>query len=196
MEGVVLESHPSWKCVEAVPAIHFAFEGDSAIRPRRASRRVSIHTAEGRVESVDDGRMELTDGHDVALSFDLPDAIDLSPMRGTRARLTLRDEPLANGPMGQLLTMSDGDGRTRMIACYGAAHAGDHVLGDMHVRVALSQRSGGPVVFGTSQLQCVVHVGEHVEVSDSSGSWIMHVVARTAAGYAAYVIVDRALWRR
>src|SRR5450631_2195886 len=91
MEGVVLlDSHPSWKCVEAVPAIHFAFEGDSSIRPRRAARRVSILTAEGRVESVHDGRLELTDGHDVSLSFDLPEAIDLSPMRGTRARLTLR----------------------------------------------------------------------------------------------------------
>ncbi len=191
----MLDSQPSWKCVEAVPAIHFAFEGDSSVRPRRVSRKVSILTAEGRVESVDDGRMWLTDGHEVALAFELPAAIDLTPMIGRRARVTLRDEPLASGPMGQLLTISDVDGSVRMIACYGAVQGSMHALGDMNVRVALSQRAGGPIVFGTSQLQSVVHVGEHVEVSDASGAWIMHVVARTASGYAAYVIVERGLWR-
>ena len=197
MEGVVhVDSQPSWKCVEAVPAIHFAFEGDSSVRPRRSARRVSILTAEGRVEAVEEGRLWLTDGHEVALTFALPDAIDLTPMIGSRARVTLRDEPLASGPMGQLLTISNGDdGRVRMIACYGTVQGSEHALGDMNVRIALSLRAGGPMVFGTSQLQSVVHVGEHVEVSDASGAWIMHVVARTASGYAAYVIVERGLWR-
>jgi hypothetical protein len=116
-------------------------------------------------------------------------------MVGTRAMITLRDEPLASGPMGQLLTIADEDGRARVVACYGEAQGSTHVLGDMEVRVAASQRSNGPIVFGTSQLQCIVHVGDHVEVRDAHGAWIMHVVARSAAGYAAYVIVERALWR-
>jgi hypothetical protein len=190
---VAVDSRSSWKCVDVAPAIHFALEGDSSVRPRRTTRG-SILTAEGRVETVEDGRLWLTDGHDVALCFQLPAAIDLSPMIGSRARVTLRDEPNATLHPGQLLSLTDGDGRVRMIACYGPAQA-EHVLGDMHVRVALSQRSGGPVVFGTSQLQCIVHVGEHVEVSDASGAWVMHVVARTARGHVAYVIADRAFWR-
>jgi len=192
---MVVDSQPSWKCVEAVQPIRFALEGDTAILPRRVARRASIRAAEGRVESVADGRLWLADGSDVALVFDLPSAIDLRPIVGTRARITLRDEPLASGPMGQLLTIADEDGRARVVACYGEAQGSTHVLGDMEVRVALSQRAGGPIVFGTSQLQCIVNVGDHVEVSDARGAWIMHVVARSAAGYAAYVIVERALWR-
>jgi chorismate synthase len=49
MEGVALDSQPSWKCVEAVPAIHFAFEGDSSVRPRRDARGL------GRGCAADDG---------------------------------------------------------------------------------------------------------------------------------------------
>jgi hypothetical protein len=194
MEGTVVDSQPSWKCVEAVPAIWFALDTGVNI-PRARARRLSIRTAEGRVESVGDGQLSIEDVRQAVLDFDLPSAIDLSPLVGTRARVTLRDEPLALGPSGQLLTISDADGRARVVACYGDARDGAHVLGDTRVRVALSQRAGGPVVFGTSQLQCIVHIGGHVEVRDRGGAWIMHVVARTAAGYAAYVIVERTLWR-
>jgi hypothetical protein len=179
--------------VEAVPAIRFALDAPADVRWRR-SQRVSIGTAEGRVESVADGRMIVTDHRAVAIDFELPSAIDLTPLVGTRARVTLHDEPLASGPMGQLLTISDDAGRARLVACFGDGRGEPHALGDMRVRVALSQRAGGPVVFGTSQIQCIVHVGGHVEVRDAGSAWIMHVVARTAAGYAAYVIAERALW--
>ena len=194
MEGAVLDSQP-WKCVEAVPAILFALEGESSVRARRRSRRLSIHTAEGRVSSLEKGRIFLTEGDAASLRFDLPERVDLAPLLGHRVHVTLRDEPLPLGPMGQLLTVADDLGRVKMIAHFGTADGEVHTLGSMSVRVALSQRHNGPIVFGTTQLQCAVHVGEQVEISDANGRYVMHLVARTAAGYAAYVIVDRALWR-
>jgi hypothetical protein len=131
----------------------------------------------------------------VSLQLDLPERIDLRPLLGARLHITLRNEPLLLGPMGQLLTIADDLGRVKMVAHFGVADGEVHALGSLDVRVALSQRPRGPIVFGTSQLQCAVHVGEYVVVSDASGEYVMHFVARTAAGYAAYVIVDRALFR-
>jgi hypothetical protein len=63
------------------------------------------------------------------------------------------------------------------------------------VRVALSLRDGGPIAFGTEHLQCLVHVGEHVMLRDGACEYVMHFIARSRAGYAAYVIADRALWK-
>ena len=190
----MLDSQP-WKCVEAAAAILFALEGESSVRSRRRPRRLSIHTAEGRASSLETGRIFLTEGDAASLRFDLPEQIDLAPLLGQRVHVTLRDEPLPLGPMGQLLTIADDTGRVRMLAHFGTADGELHALGTMSVRVALSQRPHGPIVFGTEQLQCAVHVGEQVEISDASGQYVMHLVARTAAGYAAYVIVDRSLWR-
>jgi hypothetical protein len=82
-----------------------------------------------------------------------------------------------------------------MIAHYGPARGNRHEVGGMQLRAALSQRDGGPIVFGTPELQCVVEVGEHVTVRHTCGEYVMHFVARTAEGDAAYVIVDRRLWR-
>ena len=199
----MLDSQP-WKCVEAVPAILFSLERgdlgergarDGSVKPQRRVRRLSIHTAEGRASAIESGRIWLTDGDAVSLQFDLPERIDLRPLVGSRLRVTLCNEPLLFGPMGQLLTIADDQGRVKLVAHFGTADGEAHSLGTMNVRVALSQRSRGPIVFGTSQLQCAVHVGEHVAVRDANGEFIMHFVARTAAGYAAYVIVDRSLWR-
>jgi hypothetical protein len=137
----------------------------------------------------------IEDPDEVALTYALPEGIDLARLVGVRVRATLTNTPLPSGPKGQLLTLTDCVGRILMIAHYGPAEGNVHSLGATEVRAALSQRPNGPIAFGTAELQCLVHVGEHVEISDDRGSWAMQFVARTAAGYAAYVITDRRLCR-
>jgi hypothetical protein len=194
MEGAVLDSAP-WKCVEAVPAIGFSLEGNSAVRVHPPRRKTSITAAEGRVTSIADGRLWLTHGNAASLKFSLPRSIDLHALVDRRVRMTLRNEPLANGPISQLLTIADADGRARLIAHYGPVQGQVHSLGTMDVCASLSQRQGGPMIFGTSLLQCVVFAGEEVTIHDGTSSYVMHFVARMVAGYAAYVIVERSLWR-
>lgn len=200
MEGAPLES-AQWRCVEAMPAIGFTLEGRAAARAREraATSKTSIATAEGRVASVGDGRLWLVeDGQPLreafALKFSLPREVDLGALVGERVHVTLCNEPLAGGPMRQLLTLTDHTGRVRMIAHHGTAQGNVHALGATQLRASLSQRAGGPMVFGTSHLQCVVFAGEKVVINDGANAFVMHLVARTAAGNAAYVIVERSLW--
>jgi hypothetical protein len=185
----------SWRCVEAVAPIGFAFEASTEVRRRRERKETTIATAEGRVEAVDDDRIWLTDGDNVTVELTLPACVDLRPTLGERLRVTLRDDPSTTGPTGQLLTLSDESGRTRMVAFYGRVEGNEHIVGDMHVRVALSQRSGGPLVVGTSQQQCMLGAGEEIAVRDAHGDYVMHFVSRTSSGYAAYVLVEKAMWR-
>jgi hypothetical protein len=179
-----------WKCVEAVPAILFSVEGLSAVRGTRPNRSW-LTVAEGVVEDVGEHQL-LLDG-DVTLEFVLPARIDLQPLRGTRVKLALDDEPPAAGPRAQMLTVSDEAGHARLIARFGPAGR-THALGSMRVRTALSQRPEGPMAFGTDKLQYVVHVGQHVRLREPSGEFVMHFVARTSFDYVAYVIAEAALW--
>jgi hypothetical protein len=190
----ILESQ-SWRCVEAVAPIGFAFEATTAIRACAKRRETTIATAEGRVEAVDDDRIWLTDGDDVTVELTLPSCVDLRPIVGERLRITLRDDPSSTGPTGQLLTLSDESGRTRLLAFYGRVQGNQHVVGEVNVRVALSQRSGGPLVVGTSQQQCMLGAGEEIAVRDALGDYVIHFVSRTSSGYAAYVLVEKAMWR-
>lgn len=185
----------SWRCVEVAPPIRFALEGRSSIKPGTGSRRATLRAAEGRVLACEDGRLWLGDGDDVALAYALPPPIDLRALVGRRVRVALRHEPLREGPLSQLLTVADEDGPIRLVAHFGEASGHLHQLGGTHVRVALSLRDGGPIAFGTDHLQCLVHVGEHVMLRDAASEYVMHFIARSRAGYAAYAIVDRALWR-
>lgn len=185
----------SWRCVEVAPPIWFALEGRSSIQPATRLRRATLRAAEGRVLACEDGRIWLGEGDDVALSYALPPMIDLRALVGRRVRVALRHEPLREGPLSQLLTVADEDGPIRLVAHFGEASGQVHALGATHVRVALSLRDGGPIAFGTDHLQCLVHVGEHVVLRDPAAEYVMHFIARSRAGYAAYVIANRALWR-
>jgi len=73
-----------------------------------------------------------------------------------------------------------------------------HQLGKLAVYVALSQRPGGPMVFGTARLQSLVRVGDSVRVRDGEDIYVLHFHARPAtaatANGAAYVIASEDLW--
>jgi hypothetical protein len=191
MVSIVLDS-ASWRCVEVVPPISFSLEGRTSVR---RARRSSIAVVEGLAAELSDGALVIDDGDELRLRYTLPAFFDLRPLLGRRIRVTLRSTPLAAGPTEQLLTIADHAGRTWMIAHFGPLEGETHVVGETRLVAALSQRPGGPMVFGTKELQSIVHIGEHVAVHDGQHELVMHFVARTPLGYAAYAIVDRALYR-
>jgi hypothetical protein len=189
---MVLDSQ-RWKCVEAAPAILFSIEGLSAVRGREPGRRSWITLAEGRVEDVSDHHLALDD--DVTLAFVLPPEIDLTPLRGQDVKLSLSDEPDGGAPRAQMLSIADDAGALRLFARFGPAGK-VHSIGRSRVRTALSQRRDGPMAIGTEQLQYVLHVGEHVRMREPSGEFVVHFLARTPYDYVAYVIAEKALWKR
>jgi len=181
-----------WKCVEAVPAIAFSIDGQGAVRDREPARGGWLTVAEGTAGGV--GEDHLSIGRDVSLSFTLPASISLEPLRGARLRLALHDEPVARGPRAQTLCMTDPAGRLHLVARFGPAGQTHGIGGATQLRAVLSQRSRGPMTFGTDKVQYVVHVGQHVRVVGPDGDLVVHVAARTAIDYVAYVIAAPSLW--
>jgi hypothetical protein len=185
-----------WKCVEAVPAFVFSVDGVSAVRAREPSQRGWLTTAEGIVTEVRE--LHLVLGGEVVLSHSLPGCVSLARLLGTRIKLSLTDEPSPSGPRAQTLVLAaraDERGAvTRLVARFGPAGQ-EHALGaTLRVHTALSQRPGGPMTFGSDRLQYIVNVGRHVRVSDERGEYVVHLEARTAINYVAYLIADRSLW--
>jgi hypothetical protein len=190
MVSIVLES-ASWRCVEAVPPILFSLEGGTSVRRQRAS----LAAIEGRAAALEEGSLIVRDGDDLRLRHTLPERIDLRPLLRKHLRVTLRTAPQALGPSEQLLTIADRKGTILLLARFGIVQGEAHVIGETRLVAALSQRPGGPMVFGTRELQCLVRLGEHVTVREGGRDLVMYFLARTAAGSAAYAIVDRSLWR-
>jgi hypothetical protein len=193
--GMVVDSQ-RWKCVEAVPAFRFGLDGVSAVRDHDVGRRGWLTTAEGVVGEV--GERHLVMGGEIVLSHSLPGCLSLWALRGTRVRLGLHDERSSSGPRAQTLVVGVREGGsnvvTKLVARFGPAGV-EHVIGpSLRVRTALSQRSGGPMTFGTERLQYVVHVGRHAQLADAHGEYVVHVDSRTAFDYVAYAVVDRSLW--
>jgi hypothetical protein len=187
----MLHNSQRWRRVEAALPLLFRIEGVSAVRGLEPGRSGWLTLAEGRVRDVGARRMVLTD--DVSLSYVVPPRVDLSPLRGAYVKVALTDE-LSAGRRAQMLTIADETGRPLLLAHFGPAGQ-VHALGRSRVRTALSQRPGGPLIFGTDKLQYVVQVGEHVRVREPAGEFVVCFVARTANDDMAYVIADQTLWR-
>jgi hypothetical protein len=191
---MVLDSQ-RWRCVEAIPSIAFSLDGPAQLARTRSSPPSSewLAVAEGRVVAVDDCRVVLD--HGATLVYALAPRVDLRPLVGTRVAITLSDEPAVTGPRAQLLTIAHPGGDVRLLARFGPAGL-VHTLGGSHVRAALSQRPGGPMVIGTDRLQYVVRMGERVRFRVQTGEFVVRYLARTAYDYVAYVVAEDALWSR
>jgi hypothetical protein len=187
---MVMDGH-QWEHAEPAPAIAFSIDGQTAVRARDPMRGSWMTVAEGFVERVSRGRLSLED--DVTLSYTLPAGVDLAPLAGSHVRLMLDDQ---GGPHGraQTLTIAGTDRRTCLVACYGPAAGRAHTFGRTRVRAALSQRPGGPLVFGSDALQYVLQVGDAVRLRDGQRELLMRYVERTPFDYAAYVIAEARLW--
>jgi hypothetical protein len=191
----VLDSR-HWKLAEA--SLPFQLDGDSVPTSRTTSRRTWISSAEGRITSVGEGHAFIEGEHSAALRHSLPAYVDLTPLIGRRVRITLMHTApslAADAGVTQTLTIAGTDGRLYVIAHAGHVRGNAHTLGKVSVYVALSQRPGGPMVFGTARLQSLVRVGESVRVRDGEDLYVMSFQSRPANGTAAYVITSGELSR-
>jgi hypothetical protein len=109
----------------------------------------------------------------------LPTAVALSQLLDRRVRVT-RSQNVVTAFEGGHVWVIVGIDQTQAV----------HQLGKLEVRAAVSQRPGGPLSIGTPDTQWLLRVGEHATVGD----YVVHVVARGAAGVS-YAIVDRVFWR-
>jgi hypothetical protein len=189
---MVMDTH-QWQSVEAEAAVAFNIAGQTAVRARDPMRGSWITVAEGFVANVSARRLELED--DVTLTYALPGGIDLSPLVGSHVRIMLREDGSGAGRRAQTLTISGSDGRACLVARFGPGAGQVHTVGKLRLRAALSQRPGGPMVFGTDKLQYVLQVGEMLWLNDGQRDFVMRFVARTACDCAAYVVAERRLWQ-
>jgi hypothetical protein len=109
----------------------------------------------------------------------LPAAVDLTALRDRRVRITRSDD---------LFAVSEGRHLWLMVGINRVS--GVHRVGGLEIRVAASNRPGGPLAIGTPEAQCLLRVGESITLGDH----VFYVVSRGDGG-ATYAIVDRALWR-
>jgi hypothetical protein len=191
----VLDSR-HWKLAEA--SLPFQLDGDSVPTSRTASRRTWISSAEGRITRVGEGHAWIEGEHSAALRHALPAHVDLAPLVGRRVRITLMHAApslATDAGVTQTLTIAGTDGKVYVIAHSGHVRGNAHTLGKVSVYVALSQRPGGPMVFGTARLQSLVRVGESVRVRDGEDLYVLYFEARPANGNASYVITRGELSR-
>ena len=185
-----------WKLAET--QLPFQLDGDMVPTSRTSSRRTWISSAEGSIARIGEGHAWIEGEHSAALRHALPEQIDLAPLVGRRVRITLvHTAPSAAYDVGitQTLTIAGTDGRIYVIAHSGHVRGNAHTLGKVSVYVALSQRPGGPMVFGTARLQSLVRVGDSVRVRDGEDLYVMCFHARLANGTASYVITRGELTR-
>lgn len=185
-----------WLCAEPNPALAFELDGASATFSTQASRMTAIATAEGVVSEVFETALVLSGPSAVTLRMRMPPLANLRELTGQRVRVTLRDEFLAGHSVEQTLTIADRSAVPHLLAHHGRVRGVVHALGGEEYRATLSQRADGPLVFGTTRLQCVVPVGERIGLSTRDGSYVVHFLERTPCGHAAYVVLRDAMARR
>jgi hypothetical protein len=175
----------------------FQLDGDAVPTSRTASRRTWITSVEGGVSRVGEAHAWITGEHDVALRHTLPAEVDLTPLIGRRARVTIVNTAAPDGGVTQSLTITGtgGDARLYLVAHAGHVKGNAHMLGKLPVYVALSQRPGGPLVFGTARLQSLVRVGDSVKARDGDDTYVLRYQSRPTSGNVAYVIANLEVWR-
>jgi hypothetical protein len=172
----------------------YQLDGDAIPTSRSSSRRAWISTAEGIVARVAGDRVRIEGDSAITLRHSLPSVIDLCPLLGRRVRTTLVHVATCDGVITQTLTFNGAE-KPILIAHTGNVRGNAHALGKLTVFVALSQRPGGPMVFGTSRLQSLVRAGDHVRVRDEDDDvYVMHFASR-GQGEARYAIAEESLWR-
>jgi hypothetical protein len=147
------------------------------------------------------GHASLTDddASDVGVYHHVPPSVDLGGLVGRSVRVTMVCKPGAGEHLERTLTVSGDDGRVWLLARSGMVQGERHALtpscGERPLHAALSQRPLGPLVVGTSELQCLVPVGRSALLRMGDGSMFRaHLVKRRDDGTASYVIADASLF--
>ncbi|HEY2510947.1 MAG TPA: hypothetical protein VGI39_08830, partial [Polyangiaceae bacterium] len=159
---------------------------------RTPSRRSSLSTAEGVVERVDGELVRIVGDSVTALRHSVPADFPLSLLLGRRIRVTLLNVADIDG-LTQTLTITGADRHPLLIAHSGQVRGITHRLAALDVYVALSQRDGGPMVFGTARLRSIVRVGDHVRVRDGDETYVLQFESRSGSS-ATYALGLEDLW--
>ena len=183
-----------WKGAQAAAKMPFHLDGDAVPTSRTSSRRTWISLAEGIVERVERSILRIDGEAPITLKHSIPASFDLSALLGQRVRVTLLHVATVESGLTQTLTIAGCDGRVLVLGHSGEARAISHALGELQVYVALSQRPGGPMVFGTSRLQSLVREGDHIRVRDGDDAYVMQFESRRGRE-ATYAIGAEELWR-
>jgi hypothetical protein len=189
----VLDSR-HWKTPEPAATMPFQLDGDAVPTSRTSSRKTWISTAEGLLARASSQSAWIEGEETISLQHSLPSHFDLCALLGRRVRVTLMHVHAIDSGTTQTLTIAGHDGRPLVIAHSGEVRGIAHRLGGLQVYVALSQRPGGPMVFGTRRVQSLVRAGDHVRVRDEADVYVMHFQAREGAK-ATYAIAEESVWR-
>lgn len=188
----MLDSH-HWKGAEVAAKMPFHLDGDAVPTSRTSSRRTWISLAEGIVSRVERWALRIDGEAPVTLRHCLPPSLELGALHGQRVRVTLLHVATLESGLTQTLTITAQDGRLLVLGHSGEARAVSHCLGELDVYVALSQRPGGPMVFGTARLQSIVREGDHIRVRSGDDAYVMHFESRRGRE-ATYSIAAEELW--
>jgi hypothetical protein len=178
----------NWREAHEAAKLPFHLDGDAVPATRTNSRRSWISTADGVVCRAGQGELWIEKDADevVSLKHSVSRSFELNVLLGRRVRVALLHVSSADAGLTQTLTISDNDANPLLIAHAGEARGLSHWLGSTLVYVALSQRHGGPMVFGTSRVQSIVRAGDHIRVRDDDETYVMEFESRrgTEANYA------------
>jgi hypothetical protein len=194
-EVSVLDSK-DWKVAQAAAKMPFQLDGDAIPTSTTSSRRSWISATDGVIARVEPSTVWIEGDSLVSLKHSVPVAFELSALLGRRVRIALLHVSSVDGGLAQTLTITSVFGNPLVIAHCGEARALSHTLGSVHVYVALSQRPGGPMVFGTSRLQSIVRAGDHirVRVPDEHETYVMQFESRRGRE-ATYAIGVEDIWK-
>lgn len=183
-----------WKEAYEASKLPFHLDGDAIPASRTSSRRSWISTTDGIVSRVGAGTMWIEGDSLASLKHSVPASFELNLLLGRRVRVALLHVSSVDAGLTQTLTISDGDAKPLLIAHAGEARGLSHWLGNTLVYVALSQRPGGPMVFGTSRMQSIVRTGDHIRVRDGDETYVMEFEWRRGRE-ATYAIGLEDLWK-
>jgi hypothetical protein len=192
-EDTLLDSQ-HWRVARATGTLPFHLDGDAIPASRTNLRRTWISTAEGVVTRVERQAIVIDGEPAVSLKHSITASFDLGALVGGRVRVTLLNVATHDSGLTQTLTVTGEGGDLLVLGHSGEAKAVSHTLGDLDVYVALSQRPGGPMVFGTARLQSIVREGEHIRVRSANASYVMELESRRGRE-ATYAIGAEDLWR-
>jgi hypothetical protein len=192
----VLDSKP-WKLAQTAAKMPFQLDGEAIPTSSSGTRRTWISATDGVIARVAPSTIWIegdSAASFVSLKHTVPVSFELSVLLGRRVRVALLHATSADGVLSQTLTIASSFNDPLLIAHSGEARGLSHALGAVHVYVALSQRPGGPMVFGTSRLQSIVRAGDHMRVRTEDEMYVMQFESRRGRE-ATYAIGIEELWR-
>lgn len=181
--------------LRAVPAesLAFSLEGAPIDELRRDRETTTLRSCEGIVRDVTAGGLFLEGRQGYIVRHSLPAEVDLRPLLGRRARITLNEQGSPFAPTARTFRVASDGGGLLLLAHDGRLRPQVHVMGGTSVSVALSLRRSGPLVIGTKAGMGALAVGERARIEAENQAFVVMFLAHTRPDAGAYVLADTAL---